>query len=943
MQDLTNRTVMKKYLLLFLVGLGGACTSPDFSEQYSENEKNRIDSIVYAGRNIDTLRVMVDRFAAEENLYGQVVACRELGRSYRNASMFAEAVDIHKRGLCCAEKICDTIQIIQALNNIGTDYRRMGILDEASSYHYQALTCSDRYSDKTGDVAIKNRVVSLNGIGNVQLTLGNTAVADSAFRLALKGEIYLGSLVGQAINYANIGAILEGKGQIDSARYYYSRSLKCNEEADSRLGISLCHTHFGRLYENEGEIDKAIAEYREAYNLMKESRDRWHWLESCLSLSRVYLLKGRQDLARRYLDEAREASLKINSLEHLASVYMLEYKLHEQAGEHSKALSSYIRSSEYSKQYANEKNLMHMQNVRVKYERETKLAEISLIQNRYKMERRTRNIVLVTTLIMLLLAFLAITFLAYIIYLRTRNQKMMSELEKMRTTFFTNITHEFRTPLTVIISAVNDIRSRSKTDKVLQRDAADILKHANALLDLVGQVLDVAKMSSGTEISHPDCKRGDITGFVAMICERYTEYASSRKMNLVYAFDSEPVEMDFIPEYMMRIVQNLLSNAIKFSNEGADVLLSMKKNKAGDELSIYVCDTGIGMDMQQKQHIFKPFYQAPNSDRRLLGSGIGLSLVKLSAEAMGGRVEVHSFKGEGSVFIVHLPIRRSVDNVPPLVLENYEPHFYEEQTVEKLTDECDGDSNAARILIVEDTPEVARWQMRQLNPLYNFYFAADGAEGLEKAKEIVPDLIITDIMMPVMDGYQLCRSIRESELLCHIPVIMVTAKVTSEDKVKGLEAGADAYLEKPFNPDELSVRVEKLLQQREMLKKKFTDSQEDGEIVAADISVSDRDFIEKLSSVIHEHISNGKLDYDELASAFFVGKTQLNRKIKAVTGYTTTEYILQIRVSMAKQLLVKTDFSIGEIASRVGIDDVAYFSSIFRKATGKTPTAYRNR
>ena len=151
---------------------------------------------------------MVDRFTAEDNLYGQVVACRELGRSYRNASMFAEAVDIHKRGLCCAEKICDTIQIIQALNNIGTDYRRMGILDEASSYHYQALTCSDRYSDKTGNVAIKNRVVSLNGIGNVQLTLGNTAVADSAFRLALKGEIYLGSLVGQAINYANIGRIL---------------------------------------------------------------------------------------------------------------------------------------------------------------------------------------------------------------------------------------------------------------------------------------------------------------------------------------------------------------------------------------------------------------------------------------------------------------------------------------------------------------------------------------------------------------------------------------------------------------------------------------------------------------------------------------------------------------------------------------------------------------
>ena len=943
MQDLTNRTVMKKYLLLFSVGLGWACTSPDFSEQYSEKEKKMIDSMVFADRNIDTLCVMVDRFAAEDDLYGQAVACRELGRSYRNASMFSEAIDVHKKGLCCAEKLCDTIQIIQALNNLGTDYRRMGILDEASSYHYQALTYSDKYSDKASNVAVKNRVVSLNGIGNVQLSLGNPDVADSVFRLALKGETSLGSLVGQAINYANIGAILEEKGQVDSARFFYVKSLECNESAGSALGISLCHTHFGRLSENAGELDEAIAEYRKAYDIMKDSRDKWHWLESCLSLSRVYALKGNVSLSWTYLEQAKRAAEKISSLGHLADVYHQEYRLYERTGDYSKALNAYIKSSEYRRQQANEKNITHVQNVRVKYERETKQAEIKLLQNTYQMQHRTRNVVLVTTMVILLLALLVIAFLLYIVHLRSKNQKMMNELEKMRTTFYTNITHEFRTPLTVIISAVNDIRSRSRADKVLQRDAADILRHSNVLLDLVNQVLDVAKMTSGAQIQHPEMKRGDVAGYVAMICERFTEYAAAQDLNLVYAFDRDHIEMDFIPEYMKRIVQNLLSNAIKFSNPGSDILLSVKTSDAGDQLSIYVCDSGIGMDMQQKQNIFTPFYQTPDSDRRLLGSGIGLSLVKLSAEAMGGSVEVHSFKGEGSIFIVHLPIKCSGETLASLDVSNYSPDFYVGEVSERLSDECDGDSNATRILIVEDTPEVARWQMRQLNPLYNFYFAADGAEGLEKAKEIIPDLIITDIMMPVMDGYQLCRSIRESEMLCHIPIVMVTAKINPEDKLKGLEAGADAYLEKPFNPEELSVRVEKLLQQREMLKRKFTDSQDDREIVVADISVSDRDFIDRLSSEIHDHIAKGKLDYDELASAFFVGKTQLNRKIKAVTGYTTTEYILQIRVSMAKQLLVKTDFSIGEIASRVGIDDVAYFSSIFRKATGKTPTAYRNR
>ena len=934
---------MKKLLVLISALVVISCGNDVNVKSYSDEEKKQIDSTVRAARDIDSLASLVARYESAGNHYGMVVGCRELGRKYRNTSRFTEAMETHKKGLSYAEALCDTIQIIQALNNLGTDFRRMGILDEAASYHYQALTYSDVYSDKFSDKSVKNRVVSLNGIGNVQLSLGNQDEALKVFREALKGETKLGSDVGQAINYANIGAILEEKGLIDSARYYYTCSMEANLRAGSHLGISLCHDHFGRLYENEGNLDGAIEEYTQSYDMMKGDSNRWHWLDACVALSRVHSQKGNDSLAWRYLDEAKEVAELINSLGHLADVYRQEYMLYEKDGRYKDALDSYEKSTDYSNQIANEENLTHMQNVRVGYERDMNTNKIIQMQNSHEQQKHRDNLIIVSVVAVLVFAVVIIAFLIYTLRLRLKNQRIMREMELTRTNFFTNITHEFRTPLTVIISAVNDIRNRNKADKVLQRDSTDILRHSNGLLDLVNQVLDVAKMTSGSQIRHPEMKRGDVVGFVAMICERYTEYAAAQDMNLVYAFDRDHIEMDFIPEYMKRIVQNLLSNAIKFSDPGSDILLSIKTSEAGDKFCIYVCDSGIGMDLQQKQNIFTPFYQAPDSDRRLLGSGIGLSLVKLSAEAMGGYVEVHSFKGEGSVFIVHLPIKCSGEAVSNLDMSNYSPDFYVGEVSEKLSDECYSDSNATRILIVEDTPEVARWQMRQLNPLYNFYFAADGAEGLEKAKEIVPDLIITDIMMPVMDGYQLCRSIRESEMLCHIPVIMVTAKVNPEDKLKGLEAGADAYLEKPFNPEELSVRVEKLLQQREMLKRKFADSQNDGEIIAADISVADRDFIEKLSSVIHDHISKGKLDYDELASAFFVGKTQLNRKIKAVTGYTTTEYILQIRVSMAKQLLVKTDFSIGEIASRVGIDDVAYFSSIFRKATGKTPTAYRNR
>ena len=910
---------------------------------FDEETVCHVDSIIRSNRSVDSLNVILERFERQGNCYGMITSCRELGRSYRNASMFSEAVDVHKKGLNYAIEAKDTIEIIWALNNIGTDFRRMSILDEASEYHYQALAYTHAYSDTTSVTAIKNRVVSLNGIGNVHLTLGNQEEAESVFRQALAGETLLGSYVGQAINYANIGAILEAKGQIDSARCYYSESLRCNTEAGSALGISLCHTYFGRLYENEGRLDKAIAEYTIAYDIMTGNKDKWHWLESILSLSRAYAANSDIYQAKKYLSEAKTVAEGINSTEHLVEVFRQEYELELGLGNYRRALDAYIKSSEYAKQVTNEKNLTHIQNVRVRYEREKKATEISLLRSTYQTEKRSKNIILITFFVSLVFAILTIIFLLYIIYLRKKNLKMMKEVERTRTNFFTNITHEFRTPLSIIISAAQDIQARNKSDKTLQRDSADIIRHGKGLLDLVNQILDIAKISSGLGVS-PKWKRADVIGFITMICEGHLKYAERKDLRIAYGFEVERLEMDFIPSYMIRIVQNLLSNAIKFSYPGSDILVSVKviPTERCKMMQLYVCDTGVGMTQEQKEVIFKPFYQA-HDDTHNIGSGVGLSLVKLTAEAMGGKVEVHSYPSKGSVFIVTIPISESVSDTDLAEVENYTVDFGYSESVTPEDDDTSY-ADAPRILIVEDTPDVARWQMRQLNPEYNFYFASNGEEGYQKALDIVPDLVITDVMMPLMDGYELCEKIRESELLCHIPVIMVTAKALHDDKIRGLEAGADAYIEKPFHPDELAVRVVTLLEQRAMLRKKFVSLSDDSaNDFHEEMSVSDRNFIEELSSVIHAHISSGKINYDAIASEFCVGKTQLNRKIKAVTGYTTTEYVLQIRISMAKQLLMKTDYPIGDIATRVGIEDVAYFSSLFRKSTGMTPTAFRCR
>ena len=937
---------MKKHIPIILAAafLAASCHK---DTEHVDVLRSQVDSAVYSAGDTDSLSALFAAYGREGNSYGEMAAALELGKRLRNESRFYDAIDVHKKGLAAAEKLRDTLQIVQALNNIGTNYRRLGILDEASSWHYSALSYCDQYSGSRNPedrTALKNRVVSLNGIGNVQLTMGNDVEAEKAFRQALSGEASLGSALGQAINYANLGSILESRDMTDSARFYYEKSLEFNTLAKSDLGISLCHAHFGRLAEKEGDYANAIEEYRKAYEIMEGSSDVWHWLESAVSLVRAYINAGDLDRASFYLGKATKEAERISSMEYLAEVNRLDYLIQKQRGNSALALKSYVRSREYADSVTSEKNLNHIQNVRVGYERERKQNEIEMLNRSWEAERRSRNALLTMSLIALLLTVAAIAVLIYLITLRNRNQKMLKEMETMKSNFFTNITHEFRTPLTVIHSAAGHIMKETPVDSPLHRDAEDIMRHGKSLLSLINQILDIAKLSSGSG-RRPEYCRGDIVGYVTMICECHRPYARTRDISIIYSPAEPSVEMDFIPEYVKQTVSNLLSNAIKFSAEGRHIMLT-SKCKDGDFI-LTVCDEGKGMAPEVLRNIFKPFYQAPDQSMSI-GTGVGLSIVKLDVEAMNGRIEVHSAVGKGTVFIVALPLSCG---------EKLNRHFDFNDYVqpgairEVVETECEanedvvheGMENATRILIVEDTPEVARLQMNQLNSDFNYYFAQNGAEGLERAAAIVPDLIITDVMMPGMDGFEFCRRLRASGALNHIPVIMVTAKCTHEDKMAGLEAGADAFLEKPFHADELNVRVVKLLEQRSLLQQKWSSDIDDGSRDLSGVPESSRKFINDFTDAVNNCLKTGELDHNTIADALCITRIQLNRKVKAITGLTTTEYISRIRISLAKKLLDNPDMLIGDIAQRCGVEDVAYFSSVFKKATGYTPSGWRNR
>ena len=930
---------MRLLICLGILSLS-ACTSPLVQSDLPDETRKMIDSTVRVTPGIDSLSILLDHFEAEGNKYGMMCASKALGKRYRDAAKFNEAVIYHRQALGLAEQLCDTVEIIQICNQIGTNFRRMGIMDEASTYHYKALALCEQYHDKSSFVALKNRVVSLNGIGNVQLSMENYNAAITAFRQALSGEQQLNSELGQAINYANIGAIFEKQGMIDSAWIYYRRSMQHNQAAGSDLGISLCHTYFGNLLEKDKQWDNAIREYRSAYDLMEKSQDRWHWIESCIALARVNMGKGDMTSAQKYLTRASRTAKEMQSREHLREVYWLNYLYYEKLGNCPKAFENYKLSREYADSVSNIENTAHLQNLRVNFEKEKSSREMALIQENYRMEQRTKNIILFAGIFILLLTVTVIAILLYVVRMKSRTEKIMRHMETVRNKFFTNITHEFRTPLTVILGLANQLSEKTGKDQESSASLQTIIRQGNHLLSLVNQLLNISKVRSSIE--EPDWRTGDIVAFIRMIVENFQIFAQQKHLNLIFASRQTFLQVDFVPEYFRKIMHNLLSNALKYTPKGGNIFVTATQEK--DNVVIQIADSGKGIDKQDLPHIFETFYQGNNSCMDM-GTGVGLSLAKQMVETMGGEITVKSAIGKGSVFVVKLPLKHGTSQ-----WEKWSPGEADKSTIPAVTapdpvlHEADSSNpDTTTILLVEDNQDVAFYIGGLLKNRYRLLYARDGKEGLEKAAEYMPDLILTDLMMPGMDGFDLCREIRSSIVLNHIPIIIITAKSEDIDKVQGIEAGADAYLLKPFNTDELYVRIDKLLEQRRTLREKYSRALRDNCTDTVKLLPADQAFIDRLTDIIYSQISDTTLNSDRIAEKMCISKSQLNRKVRVITGGSTAVYILHVRMEKARRLLSSNDMPIGDIAMQCGFEDAGYFGRVFKQIFRMTPSQYRKK
>ena len=642
-----------RYTILFflLAALLYGCNGGNNGSK-SQTDYRHTDSILKNMRSVDTLRMFVNTFHASHDDRGEVIAIRELGKRLREESKFSEAIEIHKNGLKLAESIKDTNNIIHILNQLGTSYRRIGIMDEAALYHYKALSYSDVYGDPESKKTLKNRVTSLNGIGNAMKVMGNDAAADSIFRQALEGERKLDSKLGMAINYANLGTLFERKKQFDSAMVYYGESMRLNSEVKSKLGVSLCHTHFGQVYEKRQMIDSAIVQYNLAYDVIKGDRDLWHILASTLALARVYIIKGSMDKAWDLLCDAEKTAEEINSLRHLAQVSKLKYQWFEKKGDNAKALEYYIRNRKFEDSLNNEENTSRIQNLRVDYERQSKQYEINLLENELTHQKleSTRILIAVTFVAIVLLVIWIITLIRGRRQLKKANDEIAEAYQQtkkaleVKTAFMKSMKHEIRTPLNGIMGFSQLLSSMYTADEQAHQMTEVIEKQSMLLAKIIDDILEIAD----ADTVKPKIENCAIDEIVE------SSMATARQVvNADVAFAYKPFSTGVVISTDSHILQTILvkvlDNAAKFTKQGSITVLT-KQIEHG--ISFIVEDTGSGIPADKTETVFDQFTKL---DEFSQGTGMGLTLCRTIIQKLNGKIFVDTSYSGGCRMIIEIP------------------------------------------------------------------------------------------------------------------------------------------------------------------------------------------------------------------------------------------------------------------------------------------------
>lgn len=533
-----------------------------------------------------------------------------------------------------------------------------------------------------------------------------------------------------------------------------------------------------------------------------------------------------------------------------------------------------------------------------------------------------------------IILLLLIGIMVYIYRTILMKRRIEEEANKAKLQFFTNISHELRTPLTLIADPVNYIIHDDNLNSQQRSMLQIVQRNVLVLTQLVSEILDFRKVQNGKM----ELRLSDFNLAESMKQWIKLFSVSAQKKHIAISMDApDTIMLRADQDKIERICYNLLSNALKYTSEGGEISLMAKEE--GGRVMISVADNGCGISSDELPYIFDRFYQAKNAGR---GTGIGLAIVKAFTELHHGEVSATSIEGKGSTFTIHIPVRQKgeVTNQPTEKIEQLvEPSSAEEvpnqaRHIDELIQPYQTDK--PEVLIIDDNIDIRTYLRSVLSEKYNVSEAADGKAGLELARKIVPDIVLSDIMMPVMDGLAFCQQLKTDKAISHIPVILLTARSLDEQRAEGYEHGADAYLSKPFSLRLLLSRIDNLIESRKKLNQTWSKGVEDDEIGNISNEI-DKSFLKQLRKIIQENLANSDLSVEQIGDEIGLSRVQLYRKVKALTGYSPVEIVRKARLTRARHLLQTTERTVSEVAYAVGFSTPSYFSKCYKDEFGENP------
>lgn len=911
----------------------------------TENDQSTVNSLI---KSISKDTIALSNYLALSvstgDVYATINVYETLGTYFRDTYQYERAINYHRLSLEAAQTSQNKLYEIHALNDLAFVYEQIAAYNESAEYYFRSLSQFNKLKQNEPRQLQSENARTLNGLGKIYLHIHQSDEAIRYFKNALALEKKLSHEAGQAINLELIGAAYESDMLYDSARAYYNKSLNHHIKSNSISGLNRCFERIGNLYMITGDYENALVYLESAYQSLRHTSDKLNWLNACLSLGDVYTRTGNYQKAEIYLNEGLQASKTLNLSDYLERVYFLLSELHKQQGKAMLALEERTVSDFYARIFRSEKNTNMITLLRINYEKEMNELEKNRLKAQHKIREEKKQNTINATFLFIIILIVVIFILNQNNQHRKKKNQTKFQLEKLKSGFYINLTQEFKIPASIIIGMVERLKKSLEDDikKISMTDLDILTRQTENLFLLINEIATVDNLREGNEPKK--MMNGNIIAYFRYLFEYFSTLAETKKINCVFQSNVSEMHMDYFPEYLHIIMHNLLSNAMKYCTENETITVNVNCNLQTKNCTLEVSDTGIGICKNDLPNIFELHYQGTNEKIRRYDSGVGLTITKQLVEKMNGTIAVKSEPKKKTVFTVVFPMHNGNFLQHEAGITIHKPANISSQKIGNEFTEPAENNELPVILIVEENTDMNYFLSSALKDKYTILTEGNGETAVKTAHSKVPDIIIADNMLPFVNGFLLCKELKQSLVTNHVPVILLTNDNSRSERIRGFEYGADAFLSKPVYEDELMAVIDQLLSNRKQLREKYyanlrlVQQQENVHGQKNDVNL---DFLQRITNLIYKDITNTENIFDKLSSDICLSSSQLNRKMKAITGLTTTNYILKTRLNKAKKLLTNTPKPIGDIAMECGFNDFAYFSRSFKKEFGMTPTSFQ--